>query len=73
MVLCQVDVMLLMRVRGNNLTLTSKILFKLARDDVNDHQFERRRTIEFFLMALSRTCPKADSEALVYGYGALKL
>jgi hypothetical protein len=30
--------MLLMRVRGNNLTLAAKILFKLARDDVNDHQ-----------------------------------
>ena len=69
----KVDVMLLMRVRGNNLTLSAKILFKLARDDVNDHQFERRRTIEFFLLALSRACPKADGEAFVYGYGALKL
>jgi hypothetical protein len=36
--LFQVDVMLVMRVSRNNLTLASKILFKLARDDVNDHQ-----------------------------------
>ncbi len=65
--------MLLMRVSRNNLTLASKILFKLARDDFNDHQFEKRKTLELFLLALSRACPKADSEAFVYGYGALKL
>jgi hypothetical protein len=37
----QVDVMLLMRVSRNNLTLAAKILFKLARDDLNDHQVKK--------------------------------
>lgn len=33
-----VDVMLVMRVTRNNFILVAKILFKLARDDLNDHQ-----------------------------------
>jgi len=88
-----VDVMLVMKVTRNNFILAAKILFKLARDDLNDHQvkkfsfwvfqnawsysihlqFEKRKTLELFLLSLSRSCPTSDSEAFVYGYGALKL
>ena len=57
----------------SNFALASKLLFKLARDDANDHHFLTRRTLELYLsIGLGRNCPFSDNEAFVYGYGALK-
>jgi hypothetical protein len=56
--------------KSGNTYLFSHLKMKVQLDRF---QFERRRTLEFFLLALSRACPRADSEAFVYGYGALKL
>ena len=52
--------------------MASKLLFKLAKDDTNDHFFATRRTLELYLTALGRNCPMTDFEAFVYGYGGLK-
>ena len=57
----------------SNFALASKLLFKLARDDANDHQFLTRKTLELYLsIGLGRNCPFSDNDAFVYGYGALK-
>ena len=57
----------------SNFELASKLLFKLARDDTNDHRFLSRRSLELYLsVGLGRNCPLGDNEAFTYGYGALK-
>ena len=56
----------------SNFAMASKLLFKLAKDDTNDHFFATRRTLELYLTALGRNCPMTDFEAFVYGYGGLK-
>ena len=57
----------------SNFALASKLLFKLARDDANDHHFLTRKTLELYLsIGLGRNCPFSDNDAFVYGYGALK-
>ena len=52
--------------------LATKVIFKLARDDLNDNLFMSRRTLELLLTSLGNHCPKKDSEAFVYAYGGLK-
>ena len=52
--------------------LATKVIFKLARDDLNDQLFTTRRTLELLLTGLGNTCPKKDFEAFVYAYGGLK-
>ena len=52
--------------------LATKVIFKLARDDLNDNIFMSRRTLELLLTSLGNHCPKKDSEAFVYAYGGLK-
>ena len=62
-----------MQVVRSNFALASKLLFKLARDDANDHHFLTRKTLELYLsIGLGRNCPFSDNDAFVYGYGALK-
>ena len=64
---------ILPKVVRSNFALASKLLFKLARDDTNDHRFLSRRSLELYLSAgLGRNCPLGDNEAFTYGYGALK-
>ena len=67
-----VDTLMLLKVVRSNFAMASKLLFKLAKDDANDHQFSSRKTLELYLTALGRNCPMSDNEAFVYGYGALK-
>ena len=65
--------MFIFQVVRSNFALASKLLFKLARDDANDHHFLSRKTLELYLsIGLGRNCPFNDNEAFVYGYGALK-
>ena len=64
---------ILFKVVRSNFALASKLLFKLARDDTNDHRFLSRRSLELYLsVGLGRNCPLGDNEAFTYGYGALK-
>ena len=67
-----VDSLLLLKVARSNFAMASKLLFKLAKEDSNDHHFASRRTLELYLTSLGRNCPMADNEAFVYGYGGLK-
>ena len=66
--------LLLSRPRGSRtlMILATKVIFKLARDDLNDNIFMSRRTLELLLTSLGNQCPKKDSKAFVYAYGGLK-
>ena len=66
--------LLLSRPHGSRtlMILATKVIFKLARDDLNDQLFTTRRTLELLLTGLGNTCPKKDFEAFVYAYGGLK-
>ncbi|ERL91825.1 armadillo repeat-containing protein 2 isoform X1 [Dendroctonus ponderosae] len=66
------QIILVMKVTGNNLSGVCKLIFKIAKNDVNDNLFFRRNLLELFLDALGRSSPMDDAEACVYAYGALK-
>lgn len=61
-----------MKVTGNNLSGVCKLIFKVAKNDKNDHLFFEKNLLELFLDALGRSSPLDDAEACVYGYGAVK-
>ncbi|KAL3283552.1 hypothetical protein HHI36_006691 [Cryptolaemus montrouzieri] len=65
-------IILAIKVTGNNLSGVCKLLFKVAKNDSNDHLFLQKNILELFLDALGRSSPLDDSEACVYGYGAVK-
>ncbi|KAF2347330.1 Armadillo-type fold [Trinorchestia longiramus] len=65
-------VMLALRVSGNNLTSVTKLVFKVTRDDANDHLFMSGPLLGLLLEAVGRLSPLESPEAAVYGYGALK-
>ncbi|XP_045470779.1 armadillo repeat-containing protein 2 isoform X2 [Harmonia axyridis] len=65
-------IILALKVTGNNLSGVCKLLFKVAKNDCNDHLFLEKNILELLLDALGRSSPLDDSEACVYGYGAVK-
>ncbi|XP_044752199.1 armadillo repeat-containing protein 2 isoform X2 [Coccinella septempunctata] len=65
-------IILALKVTGNNLSGVCKLLFKVAKNDSNDHLFLEKNILELLLDALGRSSPLDDSEACVYGYGAVK-
>lgn len=57
---------------GNNLSGVCKLIFKVSKSDKNDELFFQKNILELFLDALGRSSPLDDTEACVYGYGAVK-
>ncbi|XP_050309639.1 armadillo repeat-containing protein 2 isoform X2 [Anthonomus grandis grandis] len=66
------QVILAIKVTGNNLSGVCKLIFKISKNDHNDNLFFRKNLLELFLDALGRSSPLDDAEACVYAYGALK-
>ena len=67
-----VQILLSINVKKQNLATAYKLIFKVAREDENDSCFLSGDTLELLVNSIGRADPVADSEALVYGYGALK-
>uniref|UniRef100_A0A1B6CHS7 Armadillo repeat-containing protein 2 n=1 Tax=Clastoptera arizonana TaxID=38151 RepID=A0A1B6CHS7_9HEMI len=63
---------LLLRVSGANLSAVCKLVFRVSRHDQNDKLFMNTNILELFVESLGRASPLDDSEACIYGYGALK-
>ncbi|XP_066248328.1 armadillo repeat-containing protein 2 isoform X2 [Euwallacea similis] len=66
------QIILAVKVTGNNLSGVCKLIFKISKNDENDNLFMRKNLLELFLDALGRSSPVDDAEACVYAYGALK-
>jgi len=67
-----VQILLSINVRKQNLATAYKLIFKVAREDENDNCFLTGDALELLINSIGGACPVNDSEALVYGYGALK-
>lgn len=67
-----VQILLSINVKKQNLATAYKLIFKVAREDENDSCFLTGDTLDLLINSIGRADPVADSEALVYGYGALK-
>ncbi|XP_013144370.1 PREDICTED: armadillo repeat-containing protein 2 isoform X2 [Papilio polytes] len=64
--------MLTMRVTGKHLAAACKLVFKIARNDKNDHFFRNSNLLELLVEGCGRADPLAESECCVYGAGALR-
>ncbi|XP_068623866.1 armadillo repeat-containing protein 2 [Battus philenor] len=64
--------MLTMRVTGKHLAAACKLVFKIARNDKNDHFFKNSNLLELLVEGCGRADPLAESESCVYGAGALR-
>ena len=67
-----VQILLSINVRKQNLATAYKLIYKVAREAENDPCFLNSDTLELLINSIGGACPINDSEALVYGYGALK-
>ena len=67
-----VKILLSINVRKQNLATAYKLVYKVAREAENDQCFLNSDTLELIVNSIGGACPVNDSEALVYGYGALK-
>ncbi|KAK4879012.1 hypothetical protein RN001_007158 [Aquatica leii] len=65
-------VILALKVTGNNLSGVCKLIFKVSKDDKNDHLFLEQNILDLFVDSLGRSSPLDDGEACVYGYGSVK-
>ncbi|XP_058065768.1 armadillo repeat-containing protein 2 [Anopheles bellator] len=65
-------VVLAMNVTGSNLTGACKLVFKIARNEHNDDLFMGSEVPELLVDGLGRASPIDDSEACIYGYGAVR-
>ncbi|XP_065215268.1 armadillo repeat-containing protein 2 [Planococcus citri] len=65
-------IILFLQVTGVNLATVCKLVFKISRSDKNDELFLEKNIIGPFVNCLGLATPDEDSEALIYGYGALK-
>ncbi|CAB3373842.1 Hypothetical predicted protein [Cloeon dipterum] len=65
-------ILLGLQVMGSNLSSVCKLLFKVSRSDQNDKLFLQDNILELLLERLGAASLMEDSEACVYGYGALK-
>ncbi|CAG5024512.1 unnamed protein product [Parnassius apollo] len=64
--------LLTMRVTGKHLAAACKLVFKIARNDKNDHFFRNSNLLELLVEGCGRADPLAESECCVYGAGALR-
>ena len=67
-----VQILLSLQVRKQNLATAYKLVFKIAREAENDQCFMNSNVLDLLINSIAMACPVSDSEALVYGYGALK-
>ena len=67
-----VQILLSLQVRRQNLATAYKLVFKIAREAENDACFMSSDALDLIINSIGLACPVNDSEALVYGYGALK-
>ena len=67
-----VQILLSIQVRKQNLATAYKLVFKIAREADNDQCFMSSNVLDLLINSIALACPVNDSEALVYGYGALK-
>lgn len=67
-------VVLALNVTGSNLTGAAKLVFKVARNEINDSLFIDSDVPELLVDALGKVTPTADGdpEAAIYGYGAIR-
>lgn len=66
------DVLLLLKLSRINLTMVAKILFHVASSERNDEDLHAKNIVTRFFHAISESCPIADGDLMIYGYGALK-
>jgi hypothetical protein len=59
-------------VTGSNLTGACKLIFKVARNEVNDSLFIDSDVPELLVDGLGRASPTEEPEACIYGYGAIR-
>ncbi|KAL4711889.1 hypothetical protein ACJJTC_006058 [Scirpophaga incertulas] len=64
--------MLTMRVTGPHLAAACKLVFKIARNDKNDHFFKNTNLLELVVEGCGRADPVSEGECCVYGAGALR-
>ncbi|XP_060806826.1 armadillo repeat-containing protein 2 [Amyelois transitella] len=64
--------MLTMRVTGTHLAAACKLVFKIARNDKNDHFFRNTNLLELLVEGCGRADPVSEGECCVYGAGALR-
>ncbi|XP_047510928.1 armadillo repeat-containing protein 2 [Pieris napi] len=64
--------MLTMRVTGPHLAAACKMVFKIARNDKNDHFFKNSNLLELVVEGCGRAEPISESECCVYAAGALR-
>ncbi|CAB3220633.1 unnamed protein product [Arctia plantaginis] len=65
--------LLTMRVTGPNLAAACKIVFKIAKDDKNDHFFRNTNLLELVVEGCGRAEPVSESACCVYGCAALRV
>ncbi|XP_047033271.1 armadillo repeat-containing protein 2 [Helicoverpa zea] len=65
--------MLTMRVTGTHLAAACKLVFKIAKNDKNDHFFRNTNLLELLVEGCGRAEPLADSACCVYGAAALRV
>ncbi|XP_049879021.1 armadillo repeat-containing protein 2 [Pectinophora gossypiella] len=64
--------LLTMRVTGNHLAAACKLVFKIARNDKNDHYFRNTDLLDLLVEGCGRADPLTEGECCVYGAGALR-
>ncbi|CAG9791339.1 unnamed protein product [Diatraea saccharalis] len=64
--------MLTMRVTGSHLAAACKLVFKIARNDKNDHFFKNTNLLDLLVEGCGRADPLEEGECCVYGAGALR-
>lgn len=64
--------MLTMRVTGAHLAAACKLIFKIARNDNNDHFFHNSNLLDLLIEGSGRIDPIEESESCVYAAGALR-
>ncbi|XP_055597073.1 armadillo repeat-containing protein 2 isoform X2 [Uranotaenia lowii] len=65
-------VVLALNVTGSNLTGACKLVFKIARNELNDALFADSDVPELLVEGLGRASPADEPEACIYGYGAIR-
>ncbi|XP_045454247.1 armadillo repeat-containing protein 2 [Melitaea cinxia] len=64
--------MLTMRVTGPHLAAACKLVFKISRNDKNDHFFKNSDLLDLVVEGCGRIDPVSESECCVYAAGALR-
>ncbi|CAH0696864.1 unnamed protein product [Spodoptera exigua] len=65
--------MLTMRVTGTHLAAACKLVFKIAKNDKNDHFFKTTNLLELLVEGCGRAEPVSESACCVYGCAALRV